>query len=99
MSISVVSAAAVLHVDRTTERILQANIALGAVAPTPVRARAAEAVLRGQRISRHRIRQAAAAAIPAATPIDDVRATAAYRRDVIPAIVENALLKALESAE
>jgi CO/xanthine dehydrogenase FAD-binding subunit len=96
MSISVVNAVAVVCVAAEERRIVWARIALGAVAPTPVRAHAAEEKLCGQHISRQLIRQAATEAVQAISPIDDLRATAAYRRAVTPAIVEKVLSAALE---
>jgi len=58
------------------------RLALGSVAPTPVRAPSTEAVLEGSAPSQE-IADAAAAALEAEIqPIDDVRSTAAYRRAV-----------------
>ncbi len=60
------------------------RIALGAVAPTPIRARRAESLLEGQVPDAARIAQAAdAAAQQDARPIDDVRASAWYRRELV----------------
>ena len=58
------------------------RVALGSVAPVPVRARATEAVLEGHRPTREIADRAAAAVVAEITPIDDVRSTAAYRRAV-----------------
>lgn len=59
------------------------RLALGAVAPTPVRAHRAEALLEGRRLDAALAAQAAQAAADEATPIDDVRATAWYRRELV----------------
>ena len=56
-----------------------ARIALGAVAPFVLRAREAEAVLEGRALTPALIDEAAAAAVAASSPIDDVRASAEYR--------------------
>ncbi len=55
------------------------RVAIGAVAPTPIRARATEAVLEGQLLDESLVDEAAAAAGREVSPIDDVRASAWYR--------------------
>jgi carbon-monoxide dehydrogenase medium subunit len=67
------------------------RIALGAVAPTVIRAPAAEAVLAQNPPSEEAFALAADEAMEAAVPIDDVRASAAYRR----AMVRNLTLRGL----
>jgi CO/xanthine dehydrogenase FAD-binding subunit len=59
------------------------RIALGAVGPVPLRARAAEALLEGRRPDAALDAEAAQAAADAASPIDDVRASAWYRRELV----------------
>ena len=56
------------------------RLALGAVAPTPVRARRAEAFLTGRRPDRETVREAVRLLELDIVPIDDVRAPASYRR-------------------
>ena len=67
------------------------RIALGAVAPTPVRAPMAEALLRGQKITPGLIDEAAKNAITQCNPIDDHRASAEYRCDMVFAMTRRAL--------
>jgi carbon-monoxide dehydrogenase medium subunit len=67
------------------------RIALGSVAPVPLRAYEAEAVLAQQIDGESSLRRAAQKAVEAASPIDDVRASAAYRR----AMVYNLTLRGL----
>lgn len=65
-------------------RLRDVRLALGAVAPTPIRARAAEAVLEDAALDPTTTVQAAkAAAADDARPIDDVRASAWYRRELL----------------
>lgn len=59
------------------------RLALGAVAPTPLRARRTEALLEGRRLDAALIEQAATCAADEATPIDDVRASAWYRKELV----------------
>ena len=71
------------------------RIALGAVAPTPIRAEAAEAVLEGQTPTSERIAEAARVAAAEADPIDDVRGSAWYRRHLVSVYVGRLLADAL----
>ena len=68
-----------------------ARIALGSVAPIPFRAKKAEAVLVGAALNEEVIQQAAAAAAKEARPIDDVRATSAYRKKMVAILVRRSL--------
>ena len=63
--------------------LTEARIAYGAVAPTPVRGRSAEAAIEGRRLDDDTIETAANAARDEVAPIDDVRATAWYRKELI----------------
>ncbi len=60
-----------------------ARIALGAVAPTVIRAREAEAMLEGAALTPELIDAAARHAVEECSPIDDIRASADYRRHVV----------------
>ena len=90
LAIAVVSVAVVHEPDAGTVRM-----ALGSVAPTPVRAEEAEALFAaeweraGDRGAL--VRAVAAAAGRAASPIDDVRASAAYRRKLLEIAARRAL--------
>ena len=64
-------------------RLNGVRLALGAVAPTPLRARRTEALLEGQVLDAALATQAAASAAAEATPIDDVRASAWYRLELL----------------
>jgi xanthine dehydrogenase iron-sulfur cluster and FAD-binding subunit A len=78
--------------------VAEARIALGCVAPTIVRASAAEAALRGRPLSAG-AGAAAALAAEAISPIDDVRGSAAYRREAVTALVAQALEQLAAGAE
>jgi len=79
-------------------RIADARITLGAVAPTIIRSPGAEAALRGETLSEAAIDRAARAAAADSRPIDDLRATAVYRRDQIRVLTKRAL-QAIASGE
>lgn len=74
------------------------RICLGAVAPTPIRATAAEEVLRGQPLSNALIERAAEAAAGQARPISDQRGTAGYRTRLARVLTQRTLLAAWEDA-
>ena len=67
------------------------RVALGSVAATPVRIAAAESVLEGARPDEATADRAAAAISAAIDPIDDVRSTADYRREVTGRILHRLL--------
>jgi len=68
-----------------------ARIALGAVAPTPMRAERAEALLVGQPITADAIEQAAESVAREVQPITDQRASAEYRRELSQVLARRAL--------
>lgn len=59
------------------------RVAFGAVGPTPFRGRATEALLEGKTLDAALIEQAAETAAAEINPIDDLRATAWYRRELV----------------
>jgi carbon-monoxide dehydrogenase medium subunit len=88
-AISVVHVAIVLGLDGET--VTEATVALGSVAPTIITADEAGAILVGSDLDEASIGRAAAAAGALPTPIDDLRATAQYRAELIPTMVARAL--------
>ena len=98
MEISVVCVAARLTLDATLARCLEARVVLGAVAPTAVRAYAAERLLEGQPVGGEAFRRAAEAAQEACRPIDDVRASAGFRQHLVGVLVRRALDRCVERA-
>jgi len=88
-AIAVVNVAVVLTLAGA--RVTRAAIALGSVAPTVVRATAAEEALVGRQLDPETIANAAALAATAASPIDDVRGSAWYRRYAARALTQEAL--------
>jgi carbon-monoxide dehydrogenase medium subunit len=67
------------------------RIALASVGPTPLRVPAAESLLAAEPITEQRIALAALAAMNTATPIDDVRSTASYRKRMVRNLTREAL--------
>ncbi|EHJ47565.1 molybdopterin dehydrogenase FAD-binding [Solidesulfovibrio carbinoliphilus subsp. oakridgensis] len=81
LAIAVASLAAVISRD-ADGRVREARLAVGSVGPTVLRCPAAEAALTGQLLTQDVLQEAAGRIRAAVLPIDDLRATAAYRRQV-----------------
>jgi carbon-monoxide dehydrogenase medium subunit len=79
LDISLVNVAAGLQLD-AAGRVKWTRIALGAVAPTAIRARIAEEKLTGRKLDRTLLREASEGVMGEVDPIGDQRASAAYRR-------------------
>ncbi|WP_440059507.1 FAD binding domain-containing protein [Thermogladius sp. 4427co] len=77
-------------------RIEDVAVALGSVAPKPIRARRVEEMLRGLDIGSDRILDALNVVVEEISPITDIRSTAWYRREVSKVLVYDALMKACE---
>ncbi len=76
-----------------------ARIALGAVAPTPVRATQTEKLLTGKKIDDNLVKKAAQTASDEASPIDDIRGSAEYRREMLKVFTRDAIKQAAEMAK
>mgnify|MGYP005857795647 CR=1 FL=1 len=96
-AISVVNVAAIVQFDE--EKVAHARLALGSVAPTIVRAGEAEAFLRGKRLDEETIARAGELAVNAARPIDDIRGSAAYRREMVRVLTMRALRQLRDGTE
>jgi carbon-monoxide dehydrogenase medium subunit len=94
--VAVASCAALVSLKRG--KIDKVRIALGAVAPTPVRATGAEAMLTGEKPGDELFAAAGRAAVAAARPITDVRASREYRRELVEVLTRRALAGALARA-
>ena len=89
-AISVISAAVTAE-GNGDGRCHRATVALGAVAPTPIRVPEAEALLCGAEWTPEVIAEAAAIAARETQPIDDLRGSAGYRRHITEVIVRRLL--------
>jgi carbon-monoxide dehydrogenase medium subunit len=96
MDLAVVGVAVMLETASSISKCINARIVLGAVAPTAMRARNAEAILIGNRLTDDIIEQAAEAAAAAAKPLDDIRASEWYRRKMIEVLVRRSIGLALQ---
>jgi carbon-monoxide dehydrogenase medium subunit len=90
-----VSAAAVLTLDKSHKIIHDVRIALGSVGTTPIRATAAEDLLRGQPVKAEAFAEAGEKAKEAVDPVSDFRGSAGYKKEMAGVFVRRALEKAL----
>ena len=97
LDIAVVGVAS--RLDLRDGHCVKARVVLGAVAPTPVRATAAEALLEGQELSPALLEQAAAAAVESARPISDQRGSAEFRRHLVRVLTRRTLETAWQRAQ
>lgn len=88
-AISVANVALVVTLDRNA--VKSASITLGSVAPTIIHAPEAEAYLVGKKLSDEVIDQAAELTMNASRPIDDIRGSASYRREMIRVMTRRGL--------
>ncbi len=92
MDIAVVGVGVLLTLNG--DRIERARIGLGAVAPTPIRARQAETALEGKHVSGETFTRAAEIAASECSPISDVRGSAEFRRHLVRVMTERMLREA-----
>jgi len=99
LEISLVNVAAFLALDGPNGPIKEARVVLGAVAPIPARSPSAEGILVGDRPDDELFEKAGVAASRDAKPIDDFRASAEYRREMVKVLTRRALRSAYEEAK
>ncbi len=91
-----VAVAVHLHLDGN--KVETAGIGMTAVGPTNIKATEAEKVLLGEEPTDEVIAEAARLAAAAAEPKDDIRGTAAYKKDVVRVFVQRGLKTAIGRA-
>ena len=97
MDIAVVGVAVFLVLAHGSQVCQQARIAVGAVAPTPIRVPQAEVLLTGKNISKEDIEKTAEKVAEAASPISDIRSSAGYRKELLKVLTRRTLKGACES--
>jgi CO/xanthine dehydrogenase FAD-binding subunit len=91
MEIAVVGVAVLIILEPDRQTCADARIALGAVAPIPIRVIEAEKSLQGKTIGPAEIARAADIAAAEARPITDLRASAEYRQEIVRSLIRQAL--------
>ncbi|HEX2517264.1 MAG TPA: xanthine dehydrogenase family protein subunit M [Chloroflexota bacterium] len=97
MDIAVVGVGSVVSLGEG-DRCQEVRICLGAVAPTPERARDAERLLEGQELTPELVAEAGAAAAAQARPITDQRGSATYRTRLVEVLTRRTLMAAWQDA-
>lgn len=92
-TLSIINAAAYLEVEGNVCK--EVRLSVGSAAPTVVRCKAAEQELQGSELTEEAIKAASEAVLADINPIDDIRATAWYRKKVAPVVVRKAIEDAL----
>ena len=98
MDIAMVGVAVMITPDATKANLQDVRIGLGAVAPTPLRAPKAEALLRGKALTIALVKEAAAMAASEASPINDQRSSAENRRWIVEALTRKGLEQTWKAA-
>lgn len=94
MELATVGVAVSLTLDQGLCRHIR--IVLGAVAPTPIRARRAEVMVEGRALDDELVEEAAQAAMQEARPISNIRGSAAYRREMVGVLTARAIRQCRE---
>jgi CO/xanthine dehydrogenase FAD-binding subunit len=89
MEIGIVNVALGLRIEEGVCR--EARIALGSVAPTPIRARRAEKRMQGEILLPELIEEVGELSARESDPIDDLRAGRAYRKEMVVNLVRRGL--------
>jgi aerobic carbon-monoxide dehydrogenase medium subunit len=98
MDIAMVGVAVMITPDAAKANLQDVRIGLGAVAPTPLRAPKAEALLRGKPLTAALVKEAAAMAASEASPISDQRSSAENRRWIVEALTRKGLEQSWKAA-
>jgi aerobic carbon-monoxide dehydrogenase medium subunit len=88
-----------VQVELDGSKVKKAGIGLTSVGPTNIKAKAAESALVGRELTDDVIAEAARLAADAAEPKDDIRGTAAYKKDVVRVFVQRGLKAARDRAQ
>lgn len=98
MDLATVAVAAAITLAPHGQVCRRARVALGAVAPIPMRSLAAESLLAGEKLTAGLLAEAGRAAAAEARPVSDLRASAEYRREMTAVLARRALTRAWRRA-
>ncbi|MCL6479082.1 MAG: xanthine dehydrogenase family protein subunit M [Peptococcaceae bacterium] len=93
-ALAVVGVAAAVTMDGDVCK--EARIALGAVAPVPMRAKKAEELLKDKTVTEKLLEEVGQCAAAESRPISDIRGSEEYRRDMVRVFTQRALRKAIK---
>jgi len=95
----IVSIAAAITLDNDGLNCKEARIVLGSAAPSPIRAKDAEKMLVGEKISPNLLKQVAKKAAEEADPVADIHASEEYRRGLVNTLTKRTVKKAWDQAK
>jgi carbon-monoxide dehydrogenase medium subunit len=98
MDLAMVGVGVYLAFDAKKSICENARIALGAVAPVPMRAKKAEDILNGKVLTDSLIETAARIASEESKPIDDIRSSAEYRKTIVEVLTKKAIRQCVDRA-
>ncbi len=98
MELPLLGVAVLISLGKDKATCAEARIGLGVLAPTPMRARSAESVLNGKKITEELLRKAGKAAAEECKARDSIRGEAWYRREMVEVLVPRMARVAIERA-
>lgn len=98
MEIAIVSVAVLLALDSKRSILKNLRMALGGVAPTPIRIMDVEEIVKGKEPNKDLIHEVCQIASEKAKPISDLRATAEYRKEMIKVLTTQAIIQTLRGS-
>lgn len=98
MDLPILGVAVLLSIEEDLETCLKARVALGVAAPTPMRARKAEAFLEGKRVDETVLLQAGEIASEESSPRTTIRGSQWYRKEMVRVLVQRTGLICMERA-
>jgi len=98
MELPILGVAVLISLDDDMKTCTEARIGLGVVAPTPMRAKNAEAILKGNKVDDEILKKAGEAAARECKARDSIRGKAWYRRDMVELFVQRMAIVAMKRA-
>ena len=98
MELPILGVAVLISLDDDMQTCTEARIGLGVVAPTPMRAKNAEAILKGKKVDDEILKKAGKAAAQECKARDSIRGKAWYRRDMVELFVQRMAIVAMKRA-
>jgi carbon-monoxide dehydrogenase medium subunit len=98
MELPILGVAVLISLENDMKTCAEARIGLGVVAPTPMRAKNAEAILKGKKVDEEILKEAGKAAAQECKARDSVRGKAWYRRDMVEVYVQRMAMVAMKRA-
>ena len=98
MELPILGVAVLISLDDDMQTCTEAKIGLGVVAPTPMRAKNAEAILKGKKVDDEILKKAGKAAAQECKARDSIRGKAWYRKDMVELFVQRMAIVAMKRA-